>query len=470
MLDTPALRADLYELTMMQGYWAHGRAAEWAAFELYFRRVPEGGGFCIAAGIEDAIDLIQRSHFTTEQIEYLRSLDLFQVEFLDYLATLRFTGQLRAVPEGTVVFPLEPIIEVCAPIIEAQWLESMLLNCVNFQTLIATKAARIVQAAHPAEVIEFGLRRAQGPNGALWASRAAYVAGTVGTSNLEAGARFGIPVFGTHAHSWVQSFDSEAESFRAYSTTFPSNSTLLLDTYDTLQSGIQNAIAEAHRMAALGQSLAGVRLDSGDLAYLSKECRRRLDAEGLHNVKIIASSDIDEYLLQELKLQGAPIDAYGVGTRLATAFSEPALGGVYKLVAIRRDDHWRPKIKISANPVKTTIPGRKQVYRWQSKDAYQADAIALESEAPPKRIRHPDIEYKQTVLPSSELRPLLQLCWDGTSRVTASPTLPEIRNRVREELESLPVEHQRLANPHIYRVGLSESLYQLRRQMIADAQ
>lgn len=466
MLESPALRADLYELTMMQGYWAHGRSEEWAAFELFFRRIPEQGGYCIAAGIEDALELVAQSRFHREQLDYLRTLDVFQPAFLDYLTTLRFTGQVRAVSEGTVVFPNEPILEICAPIIEAQWLESMLLNCVNFQTLIATKASRIVQAARPADVIEFGLRRAHGPNGALWASRAAYVGGAVGTSNLEAGARYRIPVFGTHAHSWVQSFDSESDAFRAYSTTFPKSSVLLLDTYDTLRSGIVHAIAEGRRMAALGQSLMGVRLDSGDLAYLSKECRRLLDAAGLPAVKIIASSDIDEYLLQDLKLQGAPIDAYGIGTRLVTAFSEPALGGVYKLVAVRKSGVWEPKIKISSNPAKTTIPGRKQIYRWHSVDGFQADALAIESEPPPHHMRHQDFEYKQTDLPVDDLVPLLELRWDGLDRVGGKATLDESRQRVCDQLARLPAEHKRLANPHTYRVGVSDALYNLRREMI----
>lgn len=464
--ESTALRTDLYELTMMQGYWARGRLDEWAAFELFFRAVPEDGGYCVAAGIEDALALVEQARFTADQIDYLRSLGLFQDDFLQCLRSLRFRGRIRAVAEGTVVFANEPILEVSGPIMEAQWLESMLLNCVNFQTLLATKACRIVLAAAPAAVIEFGLRRAQGPNGALWASRAAYIAGAIGTSNVEAGQRYGIPVYGTHAHSWVQSFDSEADAFRAYSETFPVGSILLIDTYDTLGSGLPAAIAEAKRLEENGHRLVGVRLDSGDLAYLSKECRRRLDAEGLDYVKIVASSDIDEYLLQDLKVQEAPIDMYGVGTRLVTAFQEPALGGVYKLVALRKKVEWTPKIKISSNPAKTTIPGRKQVYRWESDGCYLGDAIALVDESPPVAMRHPDIEYKQTALPPLQLRPLLETRWDRDGPVGTTSTLEDPRNRVTEEMGRLPAEHKRLANPHTYRVGLSEALYELRKLMI----
>jgi nicotinate phosphoribosyltransferase len=466
--ESVGLRADLYALTMMQGYWARGRREDWGAFDLFFRSVPEGGGYCIAAGIEDALDLVERMQFTPEDLDYLRSLGLFQEDFLQFLRSLRFRGEIRCVPEGAVVFPNEPLLEVCGPLPEAQWIESILLNCVNFQTLAATKARRIVESAAPASVVEFGLRRAQGPNGALWASRASFLAGVAGTSNLEAGRAYGIPVYGTHAHSWVQSFESEAEAFRAYSETFPDHAILLIDTYDALGSGLAGAVQEAKRLAASGRRLAGVRLDSGDLAYLSKECRRRLDAEGLEYVKIVASSDIDEYLLQDLKVQGAPIDVYGVGTRLATAFGEPALGGVYKLTAIRRGGEWEAKIKISSNPSKTTLPGRKQIYRWESDGRYLGDALALLEEPPPSWMRHPDVEFKQTSLAPAELRPLLTLRWDGEGRVGGRESLADSRRRVEEEMQKLPAEHKRLANPHTYRVGVSAGLYNLRKSMIAQ--
>lgn len=468
MDEAVGLRADLYALTMMQGYWARGRREEWGAFELFFRSVPEGGAYCIAGGIEDALDLVERMRFDPEDLEYLRSLGLFQEEFLGFLSSLRFQGEIRTVAEGAVVFPNEPILEVCGPLPEAQWIESILLNCVNFQTLIATKARRIVEAAAPASVVEFGLRRAQGPNGALWASRASYLAGAAGTSNLEAGRVYGIPVYGTHAHSWVQSFATEVEAFRAYSETFPDHSILLIDTYDTLGSGLAGAIQVAKQLAASGRCLAGVRLDSGDLAYLSKECRRRLDAEGLGYVKIVASSDIDEHLLQDLKVQGAPIDVYGVGTRLATAFGEPALGGVYKLTSIRRGERWEPTIKVSSNPSKTTLPGRKQVYRWESDGRYLGDALALLEEPPPTWMRHPDVEFKQTSLDPGELRPLLELKWLGKRRLGGRESLADSRRRVEEEMRKLPAEHKRLANPHTYRVGATAALYGLRKSMIAQ--
>ena len=460
------LRTDLYELTMMQGYWAAGRSEEWGSFELTFRDIPEGGGYCIAAGIEDALALIEQMHFSNDHLDYLRSLQLFQPAFLENLSTIRFRGDVRAVAEGSLIFPHEPLIEVSGPLPEAQWIESMLLNTVNFQTLIATKARRIVEAAKPAAVIEYGLRRAHGPNGALWASRASYLAGAVGTSNVEAGYIYGLPLYGTHAHSWVQSFDDEATAFRTYSDVFPNNSVLLIDTYDTLGSGLPLAIAEAKRLEQQGGRLVGIRLDSGDLAYLAKECRRRLDEAGLAYVKIVASSDIDEYLLQDLKVQGAPIDLYGVGTKLVTAFQDPALGGVYKLVAIQRQGSWLPKIKISSNPIKTTIPGRKQIYRWESQGKFLGDCLATIDDLPPNHMRHADIEYKQTSLSTAELTPLLEQRMKDGQVVLAPRTLDESRKRVDQEMAKLPAEHHRLANPHAYRVGLSDRLFELRRQMI----
>ena len=312
-LDSLALRTDLYELTMMQGYWVADRSEEWGAFELTFRDIPERGGYCIAAGLEDVLDIVEKARFSADHLDYLRSLQLFQPGFLDYLRTIRFRGNIRAVPEGSLVFPHEPLVEVSGPLPEAQWIESMVLNTVNFQTLIATKACRIVEAAKPSAVIEYGLRRAQGANGALGASRAAYLGGCIGTSNVEAGYRYHLPLYGTHAHSWVQSFDDEQNAFRAYLDVFPNSSVLLIDTYDTLQSGLPRAIEEAKRLEQRGARLVGIRLDSGDLAYLSKECRRRLDEAGLSYVKIVASSDLDEYLLQDLKVQGRRLTSMASG-------------------------------------------------------------------------------------------------------------------------------------------------------------
>ncbi|MFO0949067.1 MAG: nicotinate phosphoribosyltransferase [Planctomycetota bacterium] len=403
-----ALRTDLYELTMMQGYWATGRSSELASFELFFRTVPEGGGYAVAAGIEAAIDICLNAHFSSEQLDYLSDLGMFQTSFLEALSKLRFSGNVRAVPEGSVVFPHEPMLEVTGPLLESQWLETQLLNCVNFQTLIATKASRIIQAAKPATVVDFGLRRAHGPNGGLWASRSAYLAGCTATSNVESGFAYGIPLQGTHAHSWVMSFPTEVEAFRAYAEVFPDHTVLLIDTYDTLDQGLKSAIRVGLEMKAKGHSLRGVRLDSGDLAYLSKACRRELDEAGLNDVQIVASSDIDEYVIENLKMQQAEIDVYGVGTRLATAFQEPALGGVYKIVALEADGQWIPKLKVSSNPAKTTIPGRKQIYRWESGGQYLGDALAMLDEKPPERMRHRDLSYKQTEFRDGELLPLLE--------------------------------------------------------------
>lgn len=465
-----ALRTDLYELTMMQGYFTSGRSDEWGTFELMFREVPEQGAYCIAAGIEDALSLLQNMAFQDEEIEYLRSLDLFQPEFLKYLRSLRFSGDVRAIREGSLVFPHEPIFEVSGPLAEVQWVESLLLNTINFQTLIATKARRMVDTAMPASIIEYGLRRAQGPNGALWASRASYLGGCIGTSNVEAGFHYRVPVYGTHAHSWVQSFDDEEEAFRTYSDIFPKHSVLLIDTYDTLRTGLPLAIEEAKRLEQKGAQLQGIRLDSGDLAYLSKECRRQLDEAGLNYVKIIASSDIDEYLIQDLKVQGAPIDLYGVGTKLVTAFQDPALGGVYKLVALRKDRHWSPRIKISSNPTKTTIPGRKQIYRWEANGRYLGDCIATMEETTPVHMRHPDITYKQSDLIPEQLHPLLEPRLLGGNTVRSADTLEDSRAWVQQEMAKLPIEHRRLANPHPYRVGLSDRLFELRHRMIKEHQ
>lgn len=461
-----AIFTDLYELTMMQGYHASGRASEWAAFELFFRRVPEDGGYCVAAGINDALEIVPRLKFTSEQLSYLATLKLFRSEFLEYLQALRFTGEIRALDEGAVVFPNEPLVCVVAPIIEAQWIETLLLNIVNFATLIATKASRIVRAARPATVVEFGLRRAQGPNGGLLVSKTAYQAGCIGTSNVEAGFRFGIPVYGTHAHSWVQSFESEASAFRAYADVFPDNCIFLVDTYETLDSGLPRAIAEAKRLQAAGHRALGIRIDSGDLAYLATAARKALDEANLPYVAIVASSDIDEYIIGELKAQGAPIGVYGVGTRLATAFGEPALGGVYKLVAVRPNGAWIPKMKISSNPAKMTSPGVKQVWRWESGGAYLADCLALDEESPPAHMRHPDLEYKQLQLNPQELRPLLRIRMKDGSSIGGPETCAVVRGRVASELNKLPAEHQRLANPHGYRVGLSDRLWTCRREMM----
>lgn len=464
-----ALRTDLYQLTMMQGYWSTGRAAEPAAFELFFRSIPESGGYCIAAGIEDALEIVAGACFHDDDIEYLRSQSLFTEGFLDSLRSFRFRGDVRAVPEGSCVFPNEPLFEVTGGLLEAQYFESILLNTINFQTLIATKASRIARQARPARVVDFGLRRAHGPDGALSAAKAAYLAGATGTSNVEAGRRFGIPVVGTHAHSWIMSFPTERTAFEEFAKVFPDSSVLLIDTYDTLESGLPNAIAVGRELKARGHKLSGIRLDSGDLAYLARACRAALDEAGLADVSIVASSDIDEYVVRDLKLQGAPIDLYGVGTRLATAFQEPALNGVYKLVALRRNDRWEPKIKLSSNPAKTTIPGRKQLWRWESDGRFLGDCLSIDGEDPPRRMTHPDHAHLSTDLAGKTLLPILEPRLRGGEPIRAAESFDALRSRVERQLDALPDEHQRLVNPHVYRVGLSDRLWELRQEMVQAA-
>jgi len=359
-----ALQTDLYQLTMVGGYVLEGKKDQWANFDYFFRSIPDEGGYCVLAGLEDIIDYIRQLQFAQEDLSYLEGLGIFSKEVLAYLKNFKFTGDLWAIPEGTVVFPHEPLIRVTAPLPEAQLIESAVLNVMNFQTLIATKAARICWAANGDPVIDFGLRRAQGPDGALMASRAAYIGGVDGTSNVLAGRLYGIPVRGTQAHSWVESFPHELDAFRAYAEVYPDSCLLLADTYDTIRSGVPHAIQVGQELREKGHELWGIRLDSGDLAYLSKEARRMLDEAGFPDASIVASSDLDEWIIESLKRQGARVDVWGVGTRLVTSFSCPALGGVYKLTAM--DDggeHMTPKIKRSDNPEKITNPGPKKVGR-----------------------------------------------------------------------------------------------------------
>ena len=350
------MQTDLYQLTMVGGYVLEGKKDQWANFDYFFRSIPDDGGYCVLAGLEDIIDYIRQLHFTQEDLSYLEGLGIFPEKVLTYLENFKFTGDLWAIPEGTVIFPHEPLLRVTAPLPEAQLIESTVLNVMNFQTLIATKAARVCWAANGDPVIDFGLRRAHGPDGALMASRAAYIGGVDGTSNVLAGRLYGIPVRGTHAHSWVESFPNELDAFRAYAEVYPDSCLLLADTYDTLRSGVPHAIHVGLELREKGHELWGIRLDSGDLAYLSKEARRMLDEAGLPDAAIVASSDLDEWIIESLKRQGARVDLWGVGTRLVTSFSCPALGGVYKLTAM--DDggeHMTPKIKRSDNPVQMRI-------------------------------------------------------------------------------------------------------------------
>jgi nicotinate phosphoribosyltransferase len=434
------------------------------------------GGFCIAAGLEQVIDYIEHIEFTEDDIAYLKTLGLFPEDVLEYLKNLRFTGNISAVPEGTIIFPNEPIIRVTAPLPEAQFIESALLNIMNFQTLIATKASRVCIAAEGNPVIEFGLRRAHGPDAALGAARASFIGGAVGTSNTLAGRMLGIPVRGTIAHSWIESFPSELEAFRTYAKVYPQGCLLLVDTYNTLRSGVPNAIKVGRELrdSEEGQ-LIGIRLDSGDLAYLSKHSRRMLDENGFEGTKIIASSDLDETLIESLKKQDAQIDIWGVGTRLVTSYSCPALGGVYKLTAIAENGKMLPKIKRSDNPEKITNPGVKKLVRYYDETGtMRGDVLFLEDETPdpkkPIRAFHPVFPhiYKSypTQFKGEEL--FVPIFIDG-KRVYDTPPLTEIQDYTKRSLERLGSEFKRFQNPHVYHVSLSEKLFRVKQELLMNA-
>ncbi|MDR3051675.1 MAG: nicotinate phosphoribosyltransferase, partial [Oscillospiraceae bacterium] len=407
------MMTDLYELTMMNGYLHAGMQRHRAVFDLFYRKQGETTAYALAAGLEQVIDYIHNLHFTSEDIGYLRSLGIFQPRFLDALADFHFTGDIDAVPEGTVVFPGEPMLRVFAPIMEAQLVETALLNIVNHQTLIATKASRVVQAAQGDGVLEFGLRRAQGPDAGIYGARAAIIGGCAATSNVLTSQMYGIPVRGTHAHSWVMSFPTELDAFRAYAEVFPENCLLLVDTYNTLKSGVPNAIQIFRELRAKGYEPAGIRLDSGDLASLSRRARRMLNEAGFEKARIFASGDLDEEVIWDLKAQGAAVDVWGVGTRMITSMDHPALGGVYKLAAEEVDGRLVPRIKISENPEKITNPGLKQLLRLYERESGKAiaDLIALEDErfdtSQPLTIFDPAHIWKRMTLTDYTLRYLL---------------------------------------------------------------
>ncbi len=466
MKTVSPLLTDLYELTMMQGYLLTDHNPQ-VVFDMFYRRQPFHGGFAVFAGLEDMLRAVSSLRFSPEELSYLEGLKFFRREFLDYLADFRFTGDIYAMDEGTIVFPNEPLVRVHARLIEAQLLESMLLTMVNFQTLIATKAARVYLASRGGRVIEFGLRRAQGLDGAVSATRAAFIGGASATSNTYAGKLFGIPVSGTMAHSWIMAFDSELEAFSRYVELYPDAAILLIDTYDTLGSGIDNAIRVGETLKRKGKPV-GVRLDSGDLDYLSKKVRRRLDEAGLPDAMIIVSNELNEQIIQQLVSDGAPIDGWGVGTELVTGGSESALSGVYKLAAKERDGAMVPTIKISNNPEKTTIPGIKQVHRFLDREgAPIADLLTLEGEeipvGEPVRFYHPALE--STFFNGATLRkslPLLSRKLHAGKLDYSPPPLVEIRDRTVEGLRTFDESYKRLLNPHVYKVSLSRSLKELK--------
>lgn len=470
------LLTDFYELTMMQGYFKNN-ANDTVIFDAFYRSNPSGSGYSITAGLDQVIDYIKNLRFTPEDIAYLKSLRLFDADFLEYLSTFRFSGDIYAIPEGTVVFPREPLIKVIAPIMEAQLIETAILTIVNHQSLIATKASRVVYAAKGEDVMEFGLRRAQGPDAGVYGARAAVIGGCVGTSNVLAGQLFGIPVKGTHAHSWIMSFPDEYTAFKKYAELYPNPCILLADTYDTLKSGVPNAIRVFTEMREAGIPLDyyGIRLDSGDLAYLSKKARKMLDEAGFPDAVISASSDLDEYLIDSLKTQGAAISSWGVGTNLITSKDCPAFGGVYKLAAVQNDlGHFMPKIKLSENTEKVTNPGNKKIYRIYDRASgkIKADLITLAdedfSEDEPLLLFDPIETWKKTRLEpgSYSLRELLIPIFLKGECVYESPKVMDIRAYCSEELNSLWDETRRLVNPHRVYVDLSKKLHAIKSELL----
>lgn len=475
-MTTSALLTDLYQLTMAQGYWKLGRDQHEAVFHVFFRKHPFGGGYSVAAGLEPVAEFLETFRFTGDERDYLATLQgndgapLFEPGFLDALASLELGLDVDAVPEGTVVFPFAPVVRVRGPLLQAQLLETALLNQINFQTLIATKAARVVAAAGGDPVLEFGLRRAHGVDGGLSASRAAYVGGCAATSNVLAGQRFGIPVRGTHAHSWVMSFASERASFEAWAATAQNNGVFLVDTYDTLE-GVRQAIEVGHAMRERGHRLAGVRLDSGDLAYLSIEARRMLDAAGFEDAVIVASNDLDETLIDSLKSQGAQIGVWGVGTRLSTAFDQPAMGGVYKLAALREPGGaWQPKVKLSEQVIKTSVPGLLQATRYRDASGrFVADMIYDELHAPsdsPMIVDPRDATRRKRIDTTLARDPLLVPIFRGGRRVRDPEPIAVSRARTASQIESLHPTIRRSLNPHEYPCGLELGLHERRMAQI----
>ena len=469
---------DFYELTMGNGYFTNGYKDRTVIFDVFFRRVPDQGGYAIAAGLEQLIEYIEDLHFSDEDIEYLRGRNLFCEEFLEYLRNFRFTGDIYAVPEGTPVFPKEPLVVVKAPAIEAQLIETFTLLTINHQSLIATKANRVVRAAQGRTVLEFGSRRAQGADAAIIGARAAYIGGVNGTACTISDQLYGVPAGGTMAHAWVQMFDTEYEAFKTYCEIYPTNATLLVDTYNTLKSGIPNAIRAFNEvLKPLGITKCGIRLDSGDIAYLSQKARQMLDEAGWTECKISASNSLDEYLIRDLMLQGAQIDMFGVGERLITARSEPVFGGVYKLVAVEGEDgEIIPKIKVSENVEKITVPHFKKLWRFYGNDTGKAIADYMTvydetvDDSGDLEIFDPYATWKKKVVYDFNAKELLVPIFLGGKRVYDSPSLQEIQDYCRAQVETLWDEVKRFDNPHKYYVDLSDKLWQIQHDLLEKSQ
>jgi len=468
------LLTDFYELTMGNGYLENGLADTVCCFDLYFRKVPDNGGFAVMCGLEQAINYIKKLSFTDEDIAYLRDKKIFSEKFLDYLRNFKFSCDVWAIPEGTPVFPNEPLVIVKGPAIQAQLMETMLLLCINHQCLIATKAARIVKAADGRAVMEFGSRRAQGSDGAIYGARAAYIGGCAGTACTISDKEMGTPALGTMAHSWVQMFDSELDAFRAYAKCYPDACLLLVDTYNVLKSGIPNAIKVFNELRAEGHEPAGIRIDSGDITYLSRKARKMLDDAGFPNAKICISNSLDEYIIEDILRQGACIDSFGVGERLITSRSEPVFGGVYKLTAVEKDGQIIPKIKLSENVTKITTPDFKELWRFYDKTTGKAiaDLITCYGEkvddTKPYTIFDPEHPYKKKTVTDFTAKKLLVQIFDKGECVYESPSATEIRDFCREQIGTLWSEVTRFENPHEYYVDLSKKLWDKKNDLLNE--
>lgn len=471
------LLTDFYELTMANGYWENGMRDEIAYFDMYFRKVPDDGGLAVMAGVEQLIDYLKNLYFSEEDVQFLREKGLFHEEFLQYLKEFRFACDVWAIPEGTPIFPNEPLVIVRGPLLQAQFVETMILLTINHQSLIATKCNRIVRAADGRPVMEFGSRRAQGYDGAIYGARAAYIAGACGTACTITDKMFGVPALGTMAHSWVQSFDSEYEAFLAYAKAYPNNCTLLVDTYNVLKSGVPNAIRVFDEvLRPQGITPGGIRLDSGDITYLTKRARKMLDDAGYPDAKIVVSNSLDEYIIRDILQQGAKIDSFGVGERLITSKSEPVFGGVYKLVALERDGEIIPKIKVSENVSKITNPCFKKVYRLFAEDTGMAiaDVITTHDEviddSQPYEIFDPEHTWKTKTVSGFRAVELLVPIFKGGKCVYESPALDEIRAHCMQQLEHIWDEVKRFENPHQYYVDLSRKLWDIRYNLLSKYQ
>jgi len=466
------LFTDLYELTMMQGYMLQNTNED-VVFDMFYRKHPFSGGYSIFTGLGDLLDRIEKMFFSNDDIEYLRSIKIFKDDFLNYLKDYKFSGSVYAMDEGSVIFPGEPLLRIHSTLMEAQLIESLILNTINFQTLIATKAARVAYASGEGALLEFGLRRAQGFDGAMSASKAAFIGGADATSNTLAGKVYGIPVRGSMAHSWIMAFDSELLAFRKFTELYPDCTILLIDTFDTLGSGIENAITVGLEQKKKGKSIS-VRLDSGDLFYLSREIRKKLDTAGLEDTKIVVSNDLNEEIIHQLITDGAKIDIWGVGTHLVTGGTEAAFGGVYKLSAKKIEGSFIPTIKVSNNAAKTTNPGIKQVYRFFNKDgSAAADLIALEEEVIPKdrpyTFYHPMYFHdKFTLTDYGYVKPMLSLKMKDGKRLNDFASIKNLQERVKTNLKDFDTSYKRIINPHIYKVSLSEKLKSLKARLLDE--